>query len=550
MPPTGRERSRPGLFAIALLLAASMRPCLAQPAGSPQPSLRTIVIDRTADTPEITAGLKRFYELRAFEPAWFSGGIPSAAAQPFVQVLHAAQSHGLDEDRYGASWIEERLRAARQRASLQGDAAQTDVAMTAALLRLLADLHFGAVGAHATGLELVRPGDRPDFARLLSDAVSTGRIESLPVQVAPRLPMYARLREVLSRYRVLARVADHQALPQVARLKPGEPYEALPGLQRRLVALGDLAPGVPVPGIYDGEIVQAVRRFQARHGLDADGIIGKATFTALNTPIAQRVRQIEIALERLRWLPPPRAGKLIAVNIPEFRLRAMRVGDGGIATELRMNVIVGKALDTRTPVLLEDLRRIEFRPYWNVPPSIARKEIVPRLRRDPDYLAREAMEFVGTRRAGAPGTDVSEANLEAVLRGELRIRQRPGPRNALGAIKFVFPNNANIYLHHTPSRALFARGRRDFSHGCIRVEDPVALAKFVLEEDSGWSETRIVEAMSEQATPKTVRIRSPIPVLVFYSTAIVEEDGSVLFLPDLYGHDAVLDRLLRQPRSP
>ncbi|PIV73221.1 MAG: murein L,D-transpeptidase, partial [Rhodocyclales bacterium CG17_big_fil_post_rev_8_21_14_2_50_68_7] len=215
------------------------------------------------------------------------------------------------------------------------------------------------------------------------------------------------------------------------------------------------------------------------------------------------------------------------------------------STALRMNVIVGRALDTQTPMLIEELRRIEFRPYWNIPPSIARKEVVPRLRREPEYLAREAMEFVPTR-GGRPTTEPSEAMLEAVLRGEARIRQRPGPRNALGAIKFMFPNNANIYLHHTPGTALFARGRRDFSHGCIRVEAPVELARFVLEEETGWDEARILAAMREDASPRTLRVRTPIPVLVFYTTAVAEEDGRMFFLPDLYGHDAALDAALRQ----
>jgi murein L,D-transpeptidase YcbB/YkuD len=207
---------------------------------------------------------------------------------------------------------------------------------------------------------------------------------------------------------------------------------------------------------------------------------------------------------------------------------------------------VGKALDTRTPLIQEDLRFIEFQPYWNVPRSIARNELVPRLRRDPGYWSREGFEFVPAG-GGAADAVLSPAKLDAVLAGTLRIRQRPGPRNALGDIKFVFPNHESIYLHHTPSVGLFTRARRDFSHGCIRVEQPVALAAFALHGLAGWDEARIRRAMSEDA-PATVRLPQPIPVLIAYGTALVKQ-GRVYFFEDLYGHDRALDAALRRPRE-
>jgi len=206
-----------------------------------------------------------------------------------------------------------------------------------------------------------------------------------------------------------------------------------------------------------------------------------------------------------------------------------------------MRVIVGKAMRNRTPLLGEDLRFIEFSPYWNVPPSIARAETVPRLRRDPGYLQREGLEFVTA--SGQVVTTVSAANLDAVLHGGWRIRQRPGPRNALGGVKFVFPNGEDIYLHDTPARQLFGRARRDFSHGCIRVEAPVSLAQFALQGEPGWSEERIREAMA-LGTPSTVALRRPIPVLIAYSTVVVR-GGKVFFYPDLYREDALLERALR-----
>jgi L,D-transpeptidase YcbB len=265
----------------------------------------------------------------------------------------------------------------------------------------------------------------------------------------------------------------------------------------------------------------------------------------LNVPPAARVRQIELMLERLRWTPLMLGPRMIVINIPEFVLRAYEVQGERIAVRATMRVIVGKALNTRTPLFVEQMRHIEFQPFWNVPPSIARNELVPRLRRDPAYWDREGFEFVA---AGSVEPQLSAARLDDVLAGRARIRQRPGPRNALGDIKFVFPNHDNIYLHHTPSVRLFERDRRDFSHGCIRVEAPVALAVFALQDLPAWTEPRIRSAMQE-GEPRTVRLPAPIPVVITYGTAIFKE-GRIHFLDDIYGHDRRLDAALRDRRPP
>ncbi len=302
------------------------------------------------------------------------------------------------------------------------------------------------------------------------------------------------------------------------KLVPGGAYAGLATLRERLIALGDLAPDSPVTPSYEGALVAAVQSFQGRHGLTEDGIVGAAT-------LAQR---------------------MVVVNIPEFVLRAYEVQGDRVIVRAAMKVIVGKALDTRTPLIVEPMRSIEFQPFWNVPPSIARGEVVPRLRRDPAYWQREGFEFVT---AGGTVVDaLSPALLDATLAGTARIRQRPGPRNALGDIKFVFPNREHIFLHHTPSVGLFERDRRDFSHGCIRVEQPVALAQFVLDGMPGWNEARIRAAMTE-GEPTTVRLAAPVPVLIAYGTAIVRA-GRVHFFSDLYGHDRRLDTALRAPREP
>jgi murein L,D-transpeptidase YcbB/YkuD len=326
------------------------------------------------------------------------------------------------------------------------------------------------------------------------------------------------------------------------KLVSGRAWAGLPLLARRLEALGDLPAGTAVSGRFEGALVAALQSFQERHGLQPDGVLGRATLQQLNVTPASRARQIELTLERLRWTPFLKAARMIVVNVPEFVLRAYEVHDGQVHVLLTMKVIVGKALDTRTPLFDEDMRFIEFSPYWNVPPSIARHEIVPRLRRDPGYFPRQGLEFVSG--GGQVVTTLSAAHLDAVLQGGWRIRQRPGPQNALGDIKFVFPNNDNIYLHHTPAPKLFERDRRDFSHGCIRVEAPVPLAQFVLRDEPGWTEDRIRQAMGKGES-KTLRLTHPLPVLIAYSTVIVK-GGRLFFYPDLYGHDRLLDEALRE----
>jgi len=361
----------------------------------------------------------------------------------------------------------------------------------------------------------------------------------------PPLPQYAELHQALARYRELAgNPAWQLKLPPLPgdKLTPGQPYAGIPLLAQRLALLGDLPADTLPSSRYEGAIVDGLRAFQERHGLTPDGVIGKGTFEQLNVAPDARVRQLELALERLRLISLPDAPRAIVVNVPEFRLRAYEVRDGKLEVKASMNVIVGNARKTRTPLFDAEMRFVEFSPYWNVPPSIARSETLPKLRREPGYFDQQGFEFVGS--DGRVVGGFSEANLDAVQRGQMRIRQRPGARNALGDIKFVFPNPDNIYLHHTPTPQLFKKDRRDFSHGCIRVEEPVELAKFVLATEPEWTEDRIVQAMTKGRSA-TLRLREPFPVIIAYVTAAVR-DGRVHFFPDIYGYDKILDDALRQ----
>ena len=483
---------------------------------------------------------------------WFDGDRPGPQAGQAVQLLRDAASHGLQPQDYAAAALQQALdRAALGPAPDADSARHLGEGLTLALQRYLNDLHRGRVDPRALRIDF-EPADRAAFdaASLLQDALRSGRMAELPSEAAPRLPLYGQLRGELARYHALASdAAWHAPLPplpgapgRAGKLEPGQPYAGTRQLAQRLAALGDLPPGMPLPARYEGPLVAALQSFQTRHGLASDGIIGAATLAQLQVAPAVRARQIELMLERLRWTPLMQRPRMIVINIPEFVLRAYEVRDGRIAVQREMKVIVGKAYDTRTPLFDEDMRSIEFSPYWNVPPSIARGEIVPKLRRDPGYFDREGFEFVAG--DGQVQTTLSPQALDAVLAGAMRIRQRPGERNALGDIKFVFPNRDHIYLHHTPATQLFERVRRDFSHGCIRVEQPVALATFVLQGQPEWTEARIRQAMS-QGTSTTLRLATPVPVLIAYGTALVK-GGRTYFFDDIYGLDRELEAALRQ----
>jgi murein L,D-transpeptidase YcbB/YkuD len=343
----------------------------------------------------------------------------------------------------------------------------------------------------------------------------------------------------------LAVKADLRPVRQTAPVAPGKVYPDLWSLRRWLVAMGDLEPAwaADLSGVYTLHDAAAVRRFQIRHALRATGLLDSATVAAVNVPFGWRVRQIELALERLRWLPPIGRQRFLVVNVPAFQLFAFDSVGGTGSPAISMRVIVGNALDTRTPVLFERMRYIEFRPYWYVPLSITRKEILPLLNTDTTYLVRNGMEVLA-RDGRMVDSTPTPAILQRLAVGELRLRQRPGPLNPLGRVKFVFPNAASVYLHGTPSPGLFAQTRRDFSHGCIRIEDPTTLAAWVLQDQSRWNRAAIMAAEGGRATLRAPLTRA-MPVVVWYATAVAAPDGKAWFYSDLYGHDLSLNAALQ-----
>jgi murein L,D-transpeptidase YcbB/YkuD len=293
-------------------------------------------------------------------------------------------------------------------------------------------------------------------------------------------------------------------------------------------------------GVYDGQLVEAVKHFQSRHGLQADGILGQETLRHLSIPLSDRVLQLEDALERWRWLQAGYQHLPVVVNIPEYILRTF-VSDHRIA--MRMNVVVGKELD-QTPVFAKDMKYIVFRPYWNVPQDITSAEIVPALRKNKRYLASQNFEVTDQNGRVVIRGAVSASTLAQLLSGKLLVRQRPGPENSLGLVKFIFPNDQNVYLHSTPAQQLFSEVHRNFSHGCIRVEKPVELAAWLLQDQPKWTQQAINAAMNSGPDNQQVNLTSPVPVVIVYLTAIVEENGEVYFFDDVYGHDRSMNAAL------
>lgn len=502
------------------------------------------------------------------ETFWFEQGQPTALVDETLTVLQAAALDGLDPEDYHVSSLRQQINEYRELGAGPGQterAVRIGEELTASLALFFSDLAQGRVRPE----DVHRHYDSSlfetfDAQTYVQDALASGRLGLAVERAAPSFPLYPLLRQWLVRYRALE---GHDAwrepltVPQGRRLDPGQSYPDLPALRRRLIVLGDMTPQVAPtvvtmmpyegviaedPTLYDAQTVEAVRAFQLRHGLTVDGIVGLETLAALNVTPAQRVEQIALSMERVRWTPLQHHDRLLVVNVPGFTLYGYEVhGDDQITMRLEMPVIIGRALNHKTPIFNEMMRYIEFSPYWNIPISIARGETLPAIAKDPNYLSRQQMEFVDS--AGNVLTGVSPEYLQAVRRGEMRIRQRPGSHNALGGVKFVFPNNMNIFMHHTPATGLFARSRRDFSHGCIRVENPVALAQFVLEDDPAWDESRIRAAMASGRST-TIRLRTPVPVVIAYSTVMAREGGGIAFYPDIYGHDKRLAQVLAQQR--
>jgi len=504
-----------------------------------------------SDIPDVAADLKLLYDAEPDKLLWFDGASPAATLEGTLAAVAAAADHGLRPEDYDVEALTEQWRALKAGAGSAPDRAMFDVGLSVSAARMLRAVHNGRVDPATMHWGYAIERKPVDPHALLEDAREGKGLAAMLDSLQPPFAHYARARRTLATYRALAAAGEPEPVPDLpkgqSKLEPGRPWAGVPQLAARLRAFGDfsapLAPEESAPPAYAGALVDAVKRFQGRHGLETDGVIGAGTIKALNVTLAQRVRQIELAMERMRWLPKLDDRPNVFVNVPLFRMWATDPIRGD--EPLRMSVVVGQSLNHRTPLFIEQMEYVIFRPYWNPPMGITVKELIPHTRRDPSYLDREQLEIVASGADNAPAMPATPENLAAVVAGKLFMRQKPGPKNSLGLAKFIFPNAENVYMHGTPAPQLFSRARRDFSHGCIRLEDPARFGEWVLRDQPEWTRERIDAAMQGQR-PTRVNLKQPLTVVLFYDTVHVNSEGVVFFVDDIYAHDRALDAALGQ----
>jgi murein L,D-transpeptidase YcbB/YkuD len=490
-------------------------------------------LDAAVSAPEIPAAerarlldqVRRVYKSYNYQLMWVDGDRPSERYRQFAKALASADDHGLPASLYVLPIQDPSQRDLKIAAEQAPD---IDVRVTATFLRYFSHLTGGRLDPRALqSLWTLKP-ERPDLVAALSTAVTNNDLPAAMDRLQPQHPEYRELKNALVRYRAIATKGGWPSVPLKMALKPNQQSPVVPTLRQRLAIEGDLDPSHEKDPsvVYDATLVDAVKRFEERHRIEPDGIVDPATVAALNVPVEQRIRTIQLNLERWRWLPDPMPARHFVVNVPDFRLEAIE--NGKAVTDMR--VVVGEP-DNKTPIFADEMTHVVFSPYWNVPPGIAKDETIPRAANDPGFLARNNMEVVS-----ASGSVVDPYSVDWSNAGSYRIRQRPGSGNALGGVKFMFPNNFDVYLHDTNATKLFDRIERGLSHGCVRVEEPHKLAQYVLRDQPEWT-AEAIDAAMKSGQEKHVKLKTHIPVYILYKTAWVH-DGGVRFLKDLYGHDA------------
>lgn len=492
------------------------------------------------DAESIDRELSRVYQENSLQPFWVTAKGPGKRAEEILKALVSAESHGLDPESYHLSKIEKYWQ------SMDADGlARLDILLSLGLAGYMADLREGDAEPKKLDPRLFATArdEKINPVELGEEAIQAEDMKAFLDDLVPPFNFYDDLREALSKYRSISANGGWETIPQGKTIKAGMEDSRIPLIQKRLAATGDLEVIDPAKLVYDDKVVLGVKNFQERHGIDVDGVIGPDTLSEMNVTVDARIRQILVNMERWRWVTREPGDWVIVVNIAGFTLGGIR----NDRIEKTMPVIVGKEYH-KTPVFSDTIKYIEFNPYWNVPPSIARNETLPKLQKDSLYLKKQNIRVFDGWGPDAKELDSTAIDWQQVSRkrmGQFRLRQDPGPKNALGTVKFMFPNDFNVYLHDTPSHGLFKKTKRAFSHGCIRVSRPSELASYLLGgEEKGWGLDRVKEVINSKKRT-VVRLDSHVPVFITYRTVVVDPDSrKVHFRKDIYDRDALLAKAL------
>ena len=535
----------------------------AAPAPGPQPHLdSTSLIKTFRAEPAFKAQLLpalRFYRERGFQLGWFKNHQPVAQVQSLLGITAKAADEGLNPKDYQVKDISKMLaeleKARADSVHRNTLERQIDVALTGTYMKWANDYYRGVANPRDTKSTLwqVKP-NKIKLNKALLTFLGERKSRYNYYEFAPLHPEYDQLKKALATYRAQERAGGWPALPATLALKPGDTSPAVAALRKRLLGSDEQAARMPVaaparPGTappaaapvaqtYGPELVQAVKNFQQDAGLNADGIVRGETLRQLNVPIGSRIDQLILNMERWRWLPKKFEPNYLLVNIPEYTLHVIEQGKEAF----NMRVIVGKVLH-ETPVFSDKMEYVVLAPYWNVPFSIIDNELRDKLVANPNYLDRLDMEVVKGTGRKATIVDPSSVDWANVTQETFKytLRRRPGPKNDLGNVKFIFPNSNDIYLHDTPHDELFAQSNRSFSHGCVRLSEPIKLATYLLRNRPEWNQQTILDSIATRHE-KYITLKEKLPVYLVYFTAWADADGHPHFRDDIYGLDKNLAR--------